>query len=213
MLKKLPLHTQILIGLVIGVVWGILAVNFGWGKQNNMYIAPIGEIFVNLLKLIAIPMIIVSLVVGISSLNDVSKLGRIGGRTIGIFVTTTVIAITIGLSVAYIFKPGDAISEQDKTTLLESYKEKAEDNKNNTDKLKKDSEAKPLQPLIDIFPQNLIEAASDNRKMLSMVIIAVIFGISMVLIPAEKTKPLLDVLNAINDVVLEMVDIIMLIDL
>ena len=211
MLKKLPLHTQILIGLVIGVVWGVLAVNFGWGKQNNMYIAPIGEIFVNLLKLLAIPMIIVSLIVGISSLNDVSKLGRIGGRTIGIFIVTTVIAITIGLSVAYIFKPGDAISEQDKTTLLESYKEKAETNKNNTEKLKKDSEARPLQPLIDIFPQNLIEAASDNQKMLSMVLIAVIFGISMVLIPAEKTKPLLDVLNSINEVVLKMVDIIMLI--
>lgn len=210
MFKKLPLHTKILLGLIVGVIWGVLAVNFGFGKVNSLYIAPLGEIFVNLLKLLAIPMIIVSLIVGISSLNDVSKLGRIGGRTIGIFVTTTVFAITIGLVTAYIFKPGDAISEEDKVSLLASYKDKADENQTNADKIKKDSEAKPLQPLVDIFPQNLIEAASDNRKMLSMVLIAVIFGISMILLPAEKTAPLLGVLNSINEIVLKMVDLIML---
>ncbi len=211
MLKKLPLHTKILIGLLVGIVWGVLAVNFGWGKINSLYIAPLGEIFVNLLKLLAVPMIMVSLIVGISSLNDVNKLGRIGGRTIGIFVTTTVFAITIGLGTAYIFNPGNAISEEDKLTLLESYKDKAAEKNSNAEKLQDNRSKKPLQPLVDIFPQNLIEAASDNRKMLSMVLIAVIFGISIILIPTEKTKPLLDVFKSVNEVILKMVDLIMLV--
>lgn len=211
MLKKLPLHTKILIGLIVGIIWGVLAVNFGWGKINNLYIAPLGEIFVNLLKLLAVPMIVVSLIVGISSLSDVSKLGRIGGRTIGIFVTTTIFAITIGLGTAYLFNPGNAISEEDKTTLLSSYKDKAAEKNTNAVKLQEDRKQKPLQPLIDIFPENLFEAASNNGKMLSMVVLAVLFGISMILIPAEKTKPLLDVLNSANEVILKLVDIIMLI--
>lgn len=211
MFKKLPLHTKILLGLIVGVIWGVLAVNFGLGKVNSMYIAPLGVIFVNLLKLLAVPMIVVSLVVGISSLNDVSKLGRIGGRTIGIFITTTVFAITIGLGVAYIFNPGNAISEEDKVSLLDSYKDKASEKNSNAVKLQDDRSKMPLQPLIDIFPENLFEAASNNGKMLSMVLIAVVFGISMILIPTEKTKPLLDVLNSANEVILKMVDIIMLI--
>jgi len=156
-------------------------------------------------------MIMVSLIVGISSLNDVNKLGRIGGRTIGIFVTTTVFAITIGLGTAYIFNPGNAISEEDKLTLLESYKDKAAEKNSNAEKLQDNRSKKPLQPLVDIFPQNLIEAASDNRKMLSMVLIAVIFGISIILIPTEKTKPLLDVFKSVNEVILKMVDLIMLV--
>jgi Na+/H+-dicarboxylate symporter len=211
MFKKLPLHTKILIGLIAGVIWGVLAVNFGWGDANSLYIAPLGKIFVNLLKLLAVPMIIVSLIVGISSLNDVNKLGRIGGRTIGIFITTTVFAISIGLGTAYIFNPGNAISEEDKASLLESYKDKAAEKNSDAEKLQNDRDKNPLQPFVDIFPENLIEAASDNQKMLSMVLIAVIFGISMILIPIEKTKPLLDVLKSANEVILKMVDIIMLI--
>ncbi|TAF24637.1 MAG: dicarboxylate/amino acid:cation symporter, partial [Runella slithyformis] len=116
MSKKLPLHTVILIGLVLGIVWGVIAANLGWAQQNSWYIAPIGKIFVNLLKLIAIPMIITSLVVGVSSLNNINKLGRIGGSTLGIFVATTVVAVTIGLLLATVIRPGDALSEETKNS-------------------------------------------------------------------------------------------------
>jgi proton glutamate symport protein len=210
MFKNLALHTKILIGLGLGIVWGIIAVNLGWGQANGMYVAPIGKIFINLLKLLAIPMIMVSLIMGISSLNDISKLGRIGGRTLGIFITTTVFAITIGLVCAYVIKPGDALTDSDKAALLDSYKDKAADNQTKTEGLKKESGEKPLQPLVDLFPENFFKAAGDNEKMLSIVLLAVLFGIAIVMTPAEKTKALLGVLDSVNEVVLKTVDIIML---
>lgn len=208
MFKKLALHTQILIGLVAGIIWGIVAVNIGWAEGNSLYIAPLGTIFVNMLKLLAVPMILVSLITGIASLNDINKLGRIGGRTIGIFLITTVIAITIGLGMGLLFRPGDALPDADKATLMESYKGKAAENDANAQKIASRS---PLQPLIDIFPDNLVKAAGDNQMMLSIVFIAILFGIAIIMIPQEKVKPLLDVFNAANEVVLKVVDIIMLI--
>lgn len=208
MFKKLPLHTKILIGLVAGILWGILAANLGWAQANSWYVAPLGKIFVNLLKLIAIPMIITSLVVGVSSLNDINKLGRIGGRTLGIFVATTVFAISIGLLVANIMEPGKSLPEETKNTLIQSYQSSATAK---ADVAKNISAQSPLQPLVDIFPENLIKAASDNQMMLSMVVIAILFGIATILVPREKAQPLLNLMNSANEVTLKVVDIIMLI--
>lgn len=207
MFKKLPLHTKILIGLALGVVWGLIAANLGWGEENSLYIAPLGKIFVNLLKMIAIPMIITSLMMGVASLNDISKLGRIGGRTLGIFVITTVFAVSIGLLVANVLKPGDSLSDETKQSLVSSYKEKAAKNEENAEAVSKGG---PLQPLVDIFPENLIKAASDNQMMLSMVIIAVVFGIASIMIPREKAEPLLKFVDSANEVTLKVVDIVML---
>src|SRR5215212_2640236 len=146
MFKKLPLHTKILIGLALGIVWGLIAANMGWGQTNSWYIAPVGKIFVNLLKLIAIPMIITSLVMGVASLNDINKLGRIGGRTLGIFIITTIIAVTIGLVLTTILRPGDSLSEETKLSLTASYKEKVAQNEQKAEQL---SQNTPLQPLVD----------------------------------------------------------------
>ncbi|MDL5045123.1 cation:dicarboxylase symporter family transporter [Oscillatoria amoena NRMC-F 0135] len=160
MFKKLPLHTKILIGLVLGIVWGVIAANLGWAQANSWYVAPLGKIFVNLLKLIAIPMIITSLVVGVASLNDINKLGRIGGRTLGIFIITTVFAVTIGLVLASIIRPGDALSEETKNNLINSYQSSAA---KKTEAAQTLTQQSPLQPLVDIFPENLISAASNNQ--------------------------------------------------
>lgn len=208
MLKKLPLHTKILIGLIAGILWGLLAANMGWAQINGWYIAPIGKIFVNLLKLIAIPMIITSLVMGVSSLNDINKLGRIGGRTLVVFICTTILAITIGLVFANVFRPGEALSEETRSRLLSSYSEAAATKSQNAESL---TTASPLQPLVDIFPENLIKAASDNQMMLSMVVIAIIFGIATILVPREKALPLLKFMDSANEVTLKVVDIIMII--
>ncbi len=207
MFKKLPLHTKILIGLVLGIVWGVIAANLGWAQANSWYVAPLGKIFVNLLKLIAIPMIITSLVVGVASLNDINKLGRIGGRTLGIFIITTVFAVTIGLVLASIIRPGDALSEETKNNLINSYQSSAA---KKTEAAQTLTQQSPLQPLVDIFPENLISAASNNQMMLSMVVIAILFGIATILVPAEKSQPLITLMNSANEVTLKVVDIIML---
>ncbi|HYG14324.1 MAG TPA: dicarboxylate/amino acid:cation symporter [Bacteroidia bacterium] len=207
MFKKLPLHTKILIGLALGVVWGLIAANLGWGEENGLYIAPLGKIFVNLLKMIAIPMIITSLVMGVASLNDISKLGRIGGRTLGIFIVTTVFAVSIGLLVANVLKPGDSLSDETKQSLVSSYEEKASQNEKKAEDVSKGG---PMQPLVDIFPENLLKAATDNQMMLSMVIIAVVFGIASIMIPREKAEPLLKFMDSANEVILKVVDIVML---
>lgn len=207
MFKKLPLHTKILIGLVLGIIWGVIAANLGWAQANSWYVAPLGKIFVNLLKLIAIPMIITSLVVGVASLNDINKLGRIGGRTLGIFIITTVFAVTIGLVLASIIRPGDALSEETKNNLINSYQSSAA---KKTEAAQTLAQQSPLQPLVDIFPENLISAASNNQMMLSMVVIAILFGIATILVPAEKSQPLITLMNSANEVTLKVVDIIML---
>ena len=99
---KLGLHWQILIGMVAGVLFGLAANALGWQSFTIDFIKPLGTIFINLLKLIAIPLIVVSLIKGISDLKDIAKLSSMGGRTIGLYLVSTVLAITIGLSLIHI---------------------------------------------------------------------------------------------------------------
>lgn len=196
--------------MALGLGWGIFAVNQGqdWVKFSNDFIHPFGKIFMNLLKLIAIPMILTSLITGIASLNDIGKLGRIGGKTIGIFVSTTVVAITIGLLLVNIIKPGAMLSEETRDMLMQSNQEQM------MAKTKVAAEVKnrpALQPLVDLFPDNVIHAAGDNGNMLQIVIFAVFLGIAITLIPNEKSKPLVQLMDSANEVVMKVVDLIMII--
>ena len=113
-LKKLPLHWKIIIGMVFGVLFGFLMSNFGqFGKDLiSDWVKPFGTIFINALKLIAIPLILASLIKGISDLKDISKLSKMGGITITTYVITTVIAVSVGLGIVNIIKPGNSISEE-----------------------------------------------------------------------------------------------------
>src|SRR5687768_17216703 len=107
-MKKLALHWQILIGMAFGVLWGMFASGFGLVDLTLDWIKPFGTIFINLLKLIAVPLVLVSLITGVSSLSDISRLSRIGSRTIGIYLATTVLAVTLGLLLVNLFEPGKA---------------------------------------------------------------------------------------------------------
>ncbi|MCK4919954.1 MAG: cation:dicarboxylase symporter family transporter, partial [Bacteroidales bacterium] len=111
-MKKTPLWILILIGMALGVVWGLISVQFGWEKFTINWVKPWGSMFLNLLKLIAVPLIFVSLVKGISSLTDISKLSRIGLKTIGLYVATTVFAIAVGLIMVNTIKPGNVFPEE-----------------------------------------------------------------------------------------------------
>ena len=208
--KKFPLHLKILTGMLIGVIFGLVMTQFDWGKGFIMdWIKPWGTIFVSLLKLIAIPLIVASLLKGILDLKDISKFAKIGGRSILIYIGTTVVAITIGLALVNIVQPGDGISEETITKMTESYG----GNEGITSKMETaeaTANSGPLSFIEDMVPSNLFSALGDNGSMLKVIFFVIFFGISMLMIPQEKAKPIKDFFDALNDVVLKMVDIIMI---
>ena len=207
-MKKLALHWKILLGMLVGVLFALLLTNFDWGASFiGDWIKPFGTIFISSLKLIAIPLILAALIKGISDLKDISSLSKMGMRTISIYVVTTVIAVSIGLTVVSLIQPGKTINEDTRNELVEAYGGDA-DAKLQAAAAQKD--AGPLQALIDLVPSNIVSAASSNRNMLQVIFFAVFFGISLILIPEEKAKTVKDFFDGLNEVILKMVDLIML---
>ena len=207
-MKKLALHWQILLGMALGVVFALIMSQFDFGKQFvSDWIKPFGNIFINALKLIAVPLILASLIKGVSDLKDISKLSQMGGRTIGIYLITTVIAVSIGLAVVNIVQPGKTISEQTRNELMENYKGDAD---SRISQAEKQREAGPLQALEDLVPSNIFKAASDNGNMLQVIFFAIFFGIGLILIPEAQSQPVKAFFDGFNEVILKLIDLIML---
>lgn len=206
--KGLALHWQILIGMVIGLALGLILKRFDWGASFiEAWIYPIGQIFVNLLKLIAVPLIIASLAKGIADLQDISKLSKIGGRTIAIYLTTTVIAVTLGLMVVNVVKPGAGMTK-DSMQSISAMNAEASGQKVAAGEAQ--AQAGPLDFIVDMVPDNIIGAASSNGNMLQVIVFILFFAVCMLLIPQDKAKPLHDFFDSLNEVILKMVDVIML---
>lgn len=209
-MKKLALHWKIIIGLVLGVLFGLSLTQVSGGKEFTVnWVKPFGTIFVNLLKLIAIPLIMGSLIKGVSDLKDISKFKSMGIRTVVIYVFTTLVAIVIGLSLVNIIKPGEGISKETVQTLKESYA----DDSSLLEKLKTADSQKskgPLSFLEDLAPQNIIKAMGDNKNMLQVITFTLFLGVCLLLIDEEKAKPLKDFFDSLNEVILKMIDVIML---
>ncbi|WP_452602720.1 dicarboxylate/amino acid:cation symporter [Pontimicrobium sp. MEBiC06410] len=208
-MKRLALHWKIIIGMVLGIIFGFImnSVDEGKGFVSD-WIAPFGKIFINLLKLIAVPLILASLIKGISDLKDISKIKTMGLKTIGIYIGTTLIAIIIGLSIVNIVKPGDGMPQD----TIEKIKMKYETSSGVIDKLNKataQQDSGPLQALVDIFPSNIFKAMGE-AKMLQIIFFALFVGICLLLIPEKKAKPLVNFFDSLNEVVMKMVDLIML---
>ena len=207
-MKKLALHWKILLGMLVGVLFALLLTNFDWGASFiGDWIKPFGTIFISSLKLIAIPLILAALIKGISDLKDISSLSKMGMRTISIYVVTTVIAVSIGLTVVSLVQPGKTINEDTRNELVEAY---GGDANAKLQAAAAQKDAGPLQALIDLVPSNIVSAASSNRNMLQVIFFAVFFGISLILIPQEKAKTVKDFFDGLNEVILKMVDLIML---
>ena len=207
-MKKLALHWKILIGMALGVVFALLMTNFEFGKEFiKDWIKPFGTIFINSLKLIAIPLILAALIKGVSDLKDISKLSKMGGRTIGLYLFTTVIAVSIGLLLVNIIQPGNSISEETRQELVQNY---SGDAAKYSDEASKQKESGPLQALVDIVPDNIFGAASENKNMLQIIFFAIFFGIGLILIPEKKSKPVKKFFDGFNEVILKMIDLIML---
>ncbi len=207
MLKKIPLHTQILIALVLGLVYGVFAIQVGLVEFTNNWINPWGTIFVRLLKLIAVPLVLASLITGVASLSDLQKLSRIGGKTIALYMMTTVVALTIGVLVANVINPGLSVPPEMRDQLQSLYESDVAETSETVAKTKARG---PLQPLVDMVPSNIFQSATDNRSMLQIVFFAILFGIGLIQVEVSKAKPMIDFFHSANDVIIHMVDLIML---
>ncbi len=206
-MKELPLHWKILIGMFLGIVMGIVASMAGAHQLVIDWIKPFGTIFINLLKLIAIPLIIASLVKGVSDLKDISKLSRMGGRTVIIYLFTTMLAVSLGLVLVNIVRPGTSINEQTRQDLMEGYATEASGKIALAEAQK---ESGPLQALVDLVPDNIFGAMSSNGNMLQVIFFVILFGIGLILIDPKKAKPVTDFVDGLNEVILKMIDMIML---
>ncbi len=209
-IKKKPglaLHWQILIGMAAGILFGFLASHMGWSDFTNDWIKPFGTIFVNMLKLIAVPLIIGSLIKGVSDLQDISRFSAMGGRTIVLYLFTTVIAVTIGLLIANAVNPGRHISPETRERLTQEWADAVQSKITAAEEQKKQG---PLQPLVDLVPENFFAAASNNSNMLQVIFFVIFFGIGLILIPPEQARPVKAVFDGVNEVILKLVDLIML---
>ena len=206
-MRRLELHWKIIIGMGLGLVYGFIASKMGWLDFTNEWIKPWGIIFVNLLKLIAVPLVFASLVKGVASLSDISRLSRIGGKTIAFYLTTTVIAVTIGLILVNTVSPG-ANFDKGSVQLTRTNQEGTNAKIIAAERVDKEG---PLQFAVDIIPTNIFKSASNNSNMLQVIFFAILFGISMVILPKEKTIYVKGFFDGINDIILQIVDLIMIV--
>ncbi len=204
--KELELYWKIIIGMFIGILWGITAVSFGWHELSRNWVEPWGTIFLNMLRLIAVPLVFVSLVKGMVSLTDLTRLSRIGIKTIGFYLASTVVAITIGLLIVNTTKPGEAFPDSTRAEMLEMHEEDISVRRALAEEV---GEAGPLQFVVDIVPPNLVEAASDNRNILQIIFFAFLTGLAIALIPRERLSTVHNALSGVNEVIVRIVMMIM----
>lgn len=244
-MKKLALHWKIIIGMILGIIWALLSSSLGWSAFTINWIDPFGTIFINLLKLIAVPLVLFSIIGGVANIGDPSSLGRMGGKTLLLYLVTTIFAISLGLVLVNTIQPGKLIDKQSRIDNRISYEiwaasqgheikdginylqdphffkraqEISELTKSElkeasvSDKLEKADKQKqtsPLQPLVDIVPDNFFYSLSNNGLMLQIIFFAIFFGVCLLFIPNEKAQPVINLVDSINEVFLKMVDLVM----
>ena len=194
--------------MALGVLFALVMVQFDQGpKIVSDWVKPFGNIFINSLKLIAVPLILASLIKGVSDLKDISKLSKMGGRTISLYIITTMIAVSLGLAVVNIIKPGKSITEGTRNEMVVNYKGETDSRIADAEKQR---ESGPLQALEDLVPSNIFSAAGDNGNMLQVIFFSIFFGIGLILIPEERAAPVKKFFDSFNEVILKLIDLIML---
>ncbi len=200
------LHWQIIIGLVLGLVWGLVSSVLGFNSFTTDFIKPFGTIFITLLKLIAVPLVLASLIAGVTSLNDTTKLSRMGGKTVVIYLMTTICAVTIGLVAVNVIQPGTSLPQETQQSLQETYSSSIEERSQSAQEI---INRGPLDFIVDMVPANFFAAASDNALMLQVVFVAILLGIGIIQIGGEKGNFLIMFFDSLNDVIIKIVDLIM----
>lgn len=204
--KRFPLYAKILIGMGLGVVLGLLGVSLHFEPFIHDWIGPFGTIFMRLLKLIAVPLVLVSLIIGVVNLKDIGNLSRIGLKTILIYVCTTIIAVSIGLSVVSLVKPGRLFPKEKQSEFMQRYEETVVQREADMQEVQDES---PLHFLVEIVPENAFLAFGDNTKMLQIIFIALLFGVAIVCVGQSKTGSVVKFFNQLNLVLLKIIDFVM----
>lgn len=200
------LHWQIILGLMLGLLWGLVSALAGFNEFTLDYIKPFGTIFITLLKLIAMPLVLASLVAGVTSLNDTASLSRMGGKTVLIYVCTTIFAVSIGLAAVNIIQPGKSLPAETKAELQETYRDNVGEKEEGAMKVK---ERRPLDFIESIVPDNFFKSASENSNMLQVVFVAILLGIGIIKVGGKQGELLANVFDSFNDVIIKIVDLIM----
>jgi len=206
-MRRIPLYVKIILGMLLGIAFAVIAIQFEGGTVFTRYwIKPFGNIFINLLKLIAVPLILASLVKGVSDLKDIAKLSKMGLRAVGLYLFTTVFAVSLGLVAVNIVKPGKTITQETRQQMLDTYGVAATEKQ--TEALKQ-QEGGPLKFLEDVVPENIVAATSSNKLMLQVIFFALFLGVAMITLPENKVKPFKDFFDSFNEIILRMIDLIM----
>ncbi|MFA6871895.1 MAG: dicarboxylate/amino acid:cation symporter [Bacteroidaceae bacterium] len=203
--RSLPLYLRILLGMFLGVLAGILAIQVGGEGFLQAWIKPFGRVFIKMLQLIAVPLVFLSLVKGVTGLEDIGRFSKIGLKAIVIYMFTTVSAITVGLILVLTIQPGNQVDAAKASEMQQSYRSVVDQKKSEALATR---EQGPLSFLEDIIPNNIVRAASNNGKMLQVIFFAIFFGIAAISLPKEKTKPVLKLFDGLYDIILTMVDYI-----
>ncbi|HCC69570.1 MAG TPA: dicarboxylate/amino acid:cation symporter [Bacteroidales bacterium] len=204
--RKYPLWLKIIFGMIIGIIWGLIAVKTGLETFTENWVKPWGTIFIKLLKLVAVPLIFVSLVKGITSITDITKLSRIGAKTLGLYIASTVIAIIFGLVLVNMIKPGKTFSEETRKEFQLQYENNVKDSENIADLVK---ERPPLSFIEDMVPDNIVSASGNNSNMLQVIFFSLLFSIAIIILEAKQVKVVKELFDGLNDIILKIVDIIM----
>jgi len=195
-------HWQVLAALVAGLIYGVAAGLAGWDAFTATWIAPFGRLFLNFLKLIAVPLVFSTLVLGVASLADVRKLSRLGMRTLAAFLALSLLASLIAVSVTLLIRPGADLPEDMRADLVAAYGVSTAATAASAAGLRGGG---PLQALVDLVPENLVAASSNNANLLQLVLVALLLGIALLHVPAQKAAPVLGLLDGIAEVVIELV--------
>lgn len=205
MWKRMPLWAKIILGMFLGLIWGMIASRTGLSEFTIDWIQPWGTIFLKLLKLIAVPLIFVSLVKGVSSLTDISKLSRIGVKTIAYYIVSTLIATTFGLFLVNTVKPGDTFPEEKRVEYMAKWQGTIDESQLLADA----SDKSPLNFIVEMVPDNIINALGDNSKMLQIIFFAILFAIAMVMVNQSQVKTVRFIFDGLNDIIIKIIELIM----
>ena len=201
----MQLYTKILIGLVLGVAIGLVAnvMELTWLQSILTGIEPIGTAFIRLITMVVVPLVVASLVIGTASLGDLRKLGRIGGKTVAYYLSTTAIAVTIGIVLSNLVRPGARIDPATRDSLSAAFAEEA------GQRVALAAE-KPsvVETLLNMIPRNPVQAAAE-MDLLPLIIFTILFGAAITLVDERKKQAVLMFAEGVNDAVMVLIDWIM----
>ncbi len=198
----MKLYTKIIIGMSAGVIFGLLAKQFGFGPRAAAWVEPLGKIFIRLITMVVVPLVVASITLGTASLGSLKKLGRIGAKTLAYYMVTTALAITIGLTLANLVKPGAGLDENVKAQLLQDYQSTAQE------QITKSASRKPIDLLLNIVPTNPIKAMAEG-EMLGLIFFSLALGIALTYLPVARSQPVLNFLDGVNEAIIQLVHLIM----